>query len=177
MWVLRRGLDGLYGVCTVLAGICLAAIAAIILAGAIARLFGTLVPSASELSGYLVVASTFLGLAPTLRSGGHIRVELFASRLGPRARRWLEIWCLVAGLILIGFLAYASIELIVNSFTNHVTSSGLLPVPLWIPQVSMVLGLVVMAVALFELLVNTLAGHQPSYHELSIDVADQEGQP
>jgi TRAP-type C4-dicarboxylate transport system permease small subunit len=139
-------------------------------------LFGTLVPSASELRGYLVVASTFLGLAPTLRSGGHIRVELFASRLGPRARRWLEVWCLAAGLVLIGFLAYASIELVMNSFTYHVTSSGLLPVPLWIPQASMVLGLVMMAVALFELLVHTLAGHQPSYRDPSLDVVDQEGQ-
>lgn len=171
---LRRALTLLYGLCAVLAAICLAAIAAIILSGAIARQLGLVVPSANSIAGYLVAASTFLALAPTLRSGGHIRVELFASRLGSRARRWLEVWCLGLATVLVGYLAYASVLQVFNSYRFHSTSPGLLPIPMWIPQLPMAFGLAVMTVALLELLVGTLLGHPPDYTDPTMAVADEE---
>jgi len=171
---LHRALSALYGLCAVLAAVCLAAIAAIILAGAVARQFGLVVPSANAIAGYLVAASTFLALAPTLRSGGHIRVALFASRLGRRTRRWLEVWCLGLGTVLVGYLAYASVEQVMNSYRFHSTSPGLLPIPMWIPQLPMAFGLAVMTVALLELLMGTLAGRMPDYADPTMAVADEE---
>lgn len=172
--VLRRVLNAVYGLCAVLAALCLAAIAVIILAGAVGRLFGVVVPSANEIAGYLVAASTFLALAPTLRSGGHIRVELFCSRLGEHARRWLELWCLTIATLLVGYLAYASVELVMASYRYNTMSPGLLPVPLWIPQLGMMLGLVVTTLALLEALISTLAGRMPSYSDPTLAVSDEE---
>lgn len=174
MTTLRRVLDGLYGLCAVLAALCLAGIAVIILAGAIARQFGAVVPSANEIAGYLVAASTFLALAPTLRSGGHIRVELIASRVGHRLRRALEVWCLAVATALVGYLAYSSVEQVMNSYRFHVTSPGLLPIPMWIPQVAMALGLAVMTLALLELLVGTLKGRMPEYSDPAMASTDEE---
>lgn len=174
MKAVHRALTVLYGLCAVLAAVCLAGIATIILAGAIGRQFGVVVPSANSIAGYLVAASTFLALAPTLRSGGHIRVELFASRLAPGARRWLEVWCLGLAATLVAFLSYSSILEVFNSYRFHVTSPGLLPIPMWIPQLPMAFGLTVMTVALVELLLGVLVGHMPDYADPTMAVADEE---
>lgn len=161
--LLRRTLNGLYGLCAVLAAVCLAGIALIVLAGAIGRLIGVVVPSANAIAGYLVAASTFLALAPTLRSGGHIRVELFISRLGPRTRHWLEAWSLAVAMVLVGYLGYSGIEQVLNSYRFNSISPGLLPIPMWIPQSGMALGLVTMTIALADSLIVTLSGRMPEY--------------
>lgn len=162
---MRRILDGLYGLCAVLAALCLASITVVILAGAIGRLLGIVVPSANAIAGYLVAASTFLALAPTLRSGGHIRVELFASRLRPRARHILELWCLLWATVLVGYLAWSSLGQVMNSYNFHSVSSGLLAIPMWIPQSSMAFGLAVMTLALVESLIVALCGYAPVYRK------------
>jgi TRAP-type C4-dicarboxylate transport system permease small subunit len=163
--ILQRILKGLYGLCAVLSAACLASIAIVILAGAIGRFLGIVVPSANAIAGYLVAASTFLALAPTLRSGGHIRVELFASRLGPRTRHILELWCLVWATVLVAYLAWSSLGQVMNSYKFDSVSSGLLAIPMWIPQSSMAFGLAVMTLALVELLIATLCGQVPAYRD------------
>ena len=55
---------------------------------------GIVVPDAGDLAGYAMAASTFLALARTFRSGGHIRVNLVLLSIGPRAYG-LECWCLL----------------------------------------------------------------------------------
>ncbi|MDZ7810156.1 MAG: TRAP transporter small permease subunit [Arhodomonas sp.] len=57
------------------AALCLAAIAVLILAQTVGRVLGFSVPSANELAGFCVAASTFLALAHTLNHGGHIRAQ------------------------------------------------------------------------------------------------------
>ena len=53
-----------------LAGFCLVAIMLIILAQIVGRLFGFIVPSAEDFSGYALAAATFFGLAYTFHEGG-----------------------------------------------------------------------------------------------------------
>lgn len=160
---LRRALDVVYGACGVLSAICLALIAAVTLASVAARMLGLVVPSASAIGGYLMAATTFLALAPTLRSGGHIRVELLVSRLNERARRWVELWCLAAAALLVGYLAYAGCIQVMNAYRFGTTAPGLLAIPIWIPQSAMALGLVVMTLAVVDLLIGALLGHTPRY--------------
>src|SRR4051794_23834160 len=85
--IARRVLDRVYELSGCLAGLCLVAIAVLVLAQIVGRLLGILVPSADDFAGYAMGASVFLALAHTLRAGGHIRVSLIIDRLGPRARR------------------------------------------------------------------------------------------
>jgi hypothetical protein len=84
-------LDFLYKACGVLAAIALAGIAVLILAQIVGRFFGLLVPSANEIAGFLMAASSFLALGYAFRSGSHIRVTMLLSRLPVRARRALEL--------------------------------------------------------------------------------------
>ena len=93
---LRRGLDSFYAVCGFLAGTALVGIALCVLLQIVARLAGFVVTWTAEFAGYAMAASSFLALASTLRSGGHIRVDLLLIRLPRRARHAAELACLAA---------------------------------------------------------------------------------
>ena len=80
---MRALLDGLYRLCGILAGIFLVLIAVIILAQIGSRELNISLPSTDDLAGFTMAASAFLGLAPTLRSGAHIRVTLLIGFLPP----------------------------------------------------------------------------------------------
>lgn len=160
---MRIALDWLDRLCAGLAALAVATICLLTLASSIGRAFGVVVPSANELAGYAMAAASFLALAPTLRAGGHIRVQLLLGALPPAARRWLELWCIAMSLALVGYLAWWSVDLARQSYVFGDVSPGLLPVPLWIPQGLMALGAVTLALGLIEALVDCLRGRTPPH--------------
>lgn len=160
---MRAFLDRLYLASGVLAAAALAAIAVLVLSQTVGRLVGVLVPSANELAGYCVAASAFLGLAPTLNHGVHIRVRIVTQLLPRAVQRWLEGWCLLVGTVLAGFSAWFAIDLVVGSWRYGDVSPGLLAVPLWIPQLGMALGLVVFTLSLVDNLLRLVRGREPFY--------------
>jgi len=162
---MRRFLDGLYQTSGVFAAVALAAIAVLVLSQTLGRLLGVLVPSANELAGYCVAASAFLGLAPTLNDGGHIRVRLVADHVPPAVGWWLEAFCLAVGTGLAIFAAWYAVDLVVGSYRYGDVSPGLLAIPLWIPQTAMAAGLVIFAVSLIDNLLTLLRGGSPAYGE------------
>lgn len=114
--------------------------------------------SADEFAGYAMLASAFLALASTFGRGEHIRVTLFVQRLQGTPRRLAEIWCLSLGSLLTGYLAWFSIKLCWLSYEINDVSTGLIAIPLWIPQVGMAVGAVVLCIAAIEQLVVVATG-------------------
>jgi TRAP-type C4-dicarboxylate transport system permease small subunit len=159
----RAALELLYRTSGRLAGFFLVAIAVLALAQIGGRLLGFAAHSFDEFAGYCMAASSFLGLAYTLRANEHIRMALFLHRTRGRTRRALEIACLAAGGLLVGFFAWYTCDMTWFSFATHDVSQGLVPVPLWIPQSGMALGLVILLVALLDDLLVALTGGVPSY--------------
>lgn len=147
----------------VLAAICLISIALLTLAQVIGRAIGVMIIDAGEIAGYAMAASIFLALAYTLREGGHIRVSLLLSHVGPRFRRGLEIWCLLAFSAMAVFLCYASINFVHDSYTFGDVSTGMIVMPLWIPQLPMAIGIGLLALALIQETVRVIAGANPVY--------------
>jgi len=160
---MRAALERLYRISGQLAGFFLVAIAALSLAQIGGRLLGFAAHSFDEFAGYCMAASSFLGLAFTLRANEHIRMALLLHRARGRARRALELACLAAGVLLVGFFAWHTADMVRFSFVTHDVSQGLVPVPLWIPQLGMALGLAILLVALLDDLVAALTGGVPSY--------------
>jgi TRAP-type C4-dicarboxylate transport system permease small subunit len=161
----RAALDTLYRGSGLLAGFFLVAIAALSLVQIGSRLLGFAAHSYDEFAGYCMAASSFLGLAYTLRASEHIRMTLVLHRLRGGARRALEIACLAAAAVLTGFFAWYAADMTRFSYVTGDVSQGLVPVPLWIPQSAMAAGLAVLLVALADDLVRALAGRAPSYDE------------
>jgi TRAP-type C4-dicarboxylate transport system permease small subunit len=93
-----------------------------------------------------------------LRRGEHIRVTLFLQRLRGPARRLAELWCLGLGTLLSGYLAWFSVKLCWQSYEINDLSTGLIAIPLWIPQVGMAAGAVILCIAIVEQLVVVATG-------------------
>ena len=114
--------------------------------------------SADEFAGYAMLASAFLALASTFGRGEHIRVTLFLQRLQGTPRRLAEIWCLGLATLLSGYLAWFSVKLCWQSYEINDLSTGLIAIPLWIPQVGMALGAAVLFIAVVDQLVMVVSG-------------------
>ncbi|AKH19026.1 TRAP transporter small permease [Sedimenticola thiotaurini] len=160
---MRRLLDRLYLTAAAVAGLCLVLMALLILVQIVGRWFGVVVPSTEDFSGFLLAAASFLALAYTLRSGGHIRVSLVISHLHGRSRRLMEGVVLLLALVLVGYAAWSASQLVLESYRFQEVSQGYIPVLLWIPQLPMAVGLLVLEIALLDEWVLLLRGDQPRY--------------
>jgi len=160
---MRKTLEWFYSGSGVLAGVFLVLIAALSLAQICGRLLGFDAYSFDDFAGFCMAASSFLGLAHTYRRNEHIRVALVVDRFSGGTRRVLETLCLTASAFLIGFFAWYAIDMAWTSHVINDVSQGLIPVPLWLPQSGMALGLLIMAIALLDDLATVLARGMPSY--------------
>ena len=159
----RRLLDALYSGSAVLAGSIIVMTLVLVVVQMVSRLVRVTVPGVQDLAGYSLAATAFLALASTLRAGSHVRVNLLLAHLPPRAARLLDIWCCLLGVVVSGYIAYWSVDLVTDSYEFGEVASALLPVPLWIPRITMVLGTVVLTIAFVDELVHVLAGGRPRY--------------
>lgn len=160
---MRTFLDNLYRLSGFLAGLLVVFIFVVILAQIVGRQFGVAIPSANELSGFAMAGAVFLALAPALRAGAHIRVGVLIRRLQGRARRGLE-W-VVGGFSLLAS-SYATLQLwrlVQDSYRYGDLAPGLLPLPIWIPQSLLAVGLSIFTIALADTLVALLRGELPAY--------------
>jgi len=153
----RRLLDGLYDAAAYLAAFFMVGVLAMVLASVVGRLAGFNLRGSDAYAGYCMAAASFLALAHTLKRGEHIRVMLFLERFGGRLRRALEIWSHFAGAFFCGALAWFSVRLAWQSHTFNDVSQGNDATPLWIPQVAMAVGSIVLLVAMVDDLALLLA--------------------
>ncbi len=154
----RKALDGLYLLCGTIAACFLVAIAILVAISILSRMGGVYVPGLNEYAGYAMAASSFFALAHTFAHGGHIRVNLFVSRLRGVARRAGEIWCLAVASFLTSYLAYYLVEMTLVSYEYGDLSEGTDITPLWIPQTALAAGATVFAIAVIDRLVIVLTG-------------------
>lgn len=167
--ILRRGLDALYLAGGYLAALFLAGIALSIIAQVVGRYFRFVIDS-TEIAGFCLAASTFLGLAYTLRAGGHIRVTLVIRNATGIARRWVELWCIGFAAAAMAYFTYWAFDFVHFSWAFREISPGLMAVPFWIPRLGMATGLLLLTIALVDEFVAVLRGHEPSYEANAVRV-------
>jgi len=172
---MTRFLDRVFVAGGVLAAFFLAMIGVLVLAQILGRLLGILVPSADDFARLSMSASSFLGLAYTLRRGGHIRVSLVIDRLPPGLRRGTELFCMATATLLCGFFLAATLQMTIETYEFGEFTLGLVPVPKWIPQCGMVAGMTLLFLAFAEDLVRVLRGQPPVYATASGDDRLAEG--
>jgi TRAP-type C4-dicarboxylate transport system permease small subunit len=131
-----------------------------IMLGVAGRQFGFDVPGLDAYAGYSIAAALFLALPATLRTGDHIRVTLILNKLQGAPRKVAEYWCLLAATVMSLYLAWYALRLVGVSYLTHDISPASDMTPLWIPQLSMAIGAVGLAVAFIEDLVRKIAGEE-----------------
>jgi TRAP-type C4-dicarboxylate transport system permease small subunit len=152
----RKALDLLYDAAGYLAAFFMVGILAMVLASVIGRLVGFNLRGSDAYAGYCMAAASFLALAHTLKRGEHIRVTLFLDRFGGRFRRPLELWSHAAGTFFCAVLAIFGVRLVYMSRQFNDISQGNDATPLWIPQIGMALGAIVLFVAMADDFVLTI---------------------
>jgi TRAP-type C4-dicarboxylate transport system permease small subunit len=148
--MIRRSLDRLYGVAAWLAAFFMVATLAMVLTAIAGRWLHFHLPGTDAYAGYCMAASGFLALASTFRSGGHIRVTLIVERLTGRSRHGIELWALGMAVLLAALFAWFSVRLAYQSWDFNDISTANDATPLWLPQLSMALGTIILFVALLD---------------------------
>jgi len=146
----RKLLDALYDGAAALAAVFMIGLLAMVLLSIAGRQLHFHLPGTDAYAGYMMAAAGFLALAHTLKRGEHIRVTLLLAQLEGGRHRALELWALGASGLLAVLAAYYSVRLAWQSYTFHDVSTSNDATPLWIPQLTMALGTVVMAVAFVD---------------------------
>ncbi len=165
---MRPVLDKLYLASGVGASLFLIMILLLISAQMVARWSGAIITGAPDYTGYSMAAASFLGLPYALNKGSHIRVSLLLGALG-RYRRYGEIWCFAIGSYLSVFFAYYAIKSTRESFRFNDISQGQDASPIWIPQVAMCIGTVILAIAFVDHLMSLLFVGDHNIKEDSLD--------
>ena len=153
-------LHKLYTLSGWLSGVFLVLICLLVVAQIVARQFGGMVPSADEFAAYAMAASGFLALPYALQRGAHIRVELLYRLLPVRGRFFADVLSTSIGLAIAAYLAWYCALFVIESYQFNEVSSGLLPIPMWLPQLPMLLGTLVLVIAMAERLLLVCQGRR-----------------
>ncbi len=157
---MRKLLDRLYDGAAALAAVCMVGVLVMVLLAIAGRQLHFHLPGTDAYAGYLMAAAGFLALAHTLKRGEHIRVTLLLAALKGGWRRGMEIWALGAACLLALLVAAYSCRLAWQSRSFHDISTAADATPLWIPQLGMALGTVILAIAFIDELQLELRGRR-----------------
>ncbi|MCB1969999.1 MAG: TRAP transporter small permease [Geminicoccaceae bacterium] len=167
--VLRTALDALYRLCGAISAFFLLALLVIILLQIFARWTGQQFPGSADYAGYCMAAASFFALAYSLNDGAHIRVSLLLSRFSGQRRRMAEIWCVGVSTFLSCYFAWYAVKAVQVSRKIHDISQGQDATPMWIPQMAMAIGTVVLAIAFIDNLVKLLMGRETVIEDKAIE--------
>ncbi len=160
---MRRTLDRLYDVSGAMAALCLAGTCVVMLAQVIGREAGVLLRGADDITAWLCAAAAFLALGHTFRRGELVRMGLVLDKLAPATRWRFEVFALTITVAFLAYMLWSVVRFVIESWQINELAQGLLRVPLWIPQLTFVFGVLVFFIAVVDEYVTVLRREKPSY--------------
>src|SRR5205085_2273699 len=133
------------------------------LAQSFGREAGIFFRGADDIVSWLCAATAFLALGHTFRHGELVRVGLWLDMLSPRGRRRAELFALGLTSAFVIYMLYAVVRFVYESWKFKEVAQGLIPVPIWIPQLCFVFGVVIFLIAVLDELLRVLHGEKPTY--------------
>ena len=167
-----RFLDGLYTASGVVASLFLISILALIVAQMVARWTATTFSGAPNYAGYCMAATSFFAFAYALNRGAHIRVSILLKALGTK-QYWLELFCFTAGSVISTYVAWFAIR--ANRWPHKFNdiSQGQDATPIWIPQLAMSIGAVLLAICFWDNLLRLILLKE---HAIKTHAVGEEGE-
>jgi TRAP-type C4-dicarboxylate transport system permease small subunit len=162
----RRALTALYDVAAWLAAACVAGIFVLMIAQSVGRMAGWRVGGVNDVVSWLTAAAAFLAMAHAFKHGDFVRVTLLLEVLGARARRVFETGALAIAALAIGYLAFWAARFTWESREFGDMAGGLVVIPIWIPQLTFVVGALLFWLAVLDELLLVLKGEKPTYVRL-----------
>ena len=160
---IRRALEGLYLLGGTLAALCVLAILLLMIGASIGRIANWRVSWVNDVVSWLCAAAAFLGMAYSFRNGDFVRVTLVLESVSPAVRRRLEVGSLAVAAVAIGYLGFWAARFTYESWDFNDIAGNMVPIPIWIPQMSFVVGAAILVIAVIDECVGVLRGGKPSY--------------
>jgi|GEM_PF-500718 len=150
----------------IVASAALVFMAASVLAQIFGRAAGLSIVGADEMATYAMIVMLFSGLAHTHHHGAHLRVELVVEHFTNRTLVAVRAAALLVAIAFLSVFVWNTFGLSMTSLKRGSLASGLLPVPLWIPQSTLWLGAGLYWLMLVRSLADLLLyGHEPAAEE------------
>jgi TRAP-type C4-dicarboxylate transport system permease small subunit len=92
-----------------------------------------------------------------------VRVTLLLEKTSPRMRHWFEVVSLTVAVVAISYLGYWALRFTYQSWEFNDIAGNMVAIPMWIPQMSFVVGAVIFVIAVIDECVCVLRGGKPSY--------------
>lgn len=159
----RKLLGLLYDAAGYLAALFVFGIFAAMIAQTVLREVGRSTGGMDDLVSWMCAASFFLAMAHSFRHGDFVRVSLLIESLPARARRAFEAGALLVACLFSGYLAWWALRYVYESWQYKEMSTGVIIVPIWIPQLSFSIGAALLFIAVVEQLVEVIRGRKPVY--------------
>jgi TRAP-type C4-dicarboxylate transport system permease small subunit len=112
---------------------------------------------------YAIVAATFIGSAYVLMTRGHVNVDVLPLHVGPRLRYWLALF---TGLLAFGFVVVLFFLTAIywqQSWVKDWHSDTVWRAPLWVPYLSMPVGLGLLVLQYIAELLCLVTGRSPPF--------------
>jgi TRAP-type C4-dicarboxylate transport system permease small subunit len=159
----RRFLDGLYLMGGQLAALCVLTILILMIGASVGRVMNWRVSWVNDIVAWLCAAAAFLGMAYSFRNGDFVRVTLVLETVSAPIRRWLELISLSVATVAIGYLGFWAARFTWESYEFNDIAGNMVAIPIWIPQMSFVIGSAILVIAVIDECVCVFRGGKPSY--------------
>ena len=166
-----KGLDWVYRIGAAISGALLVFLCCLVLYSISSRMFGFYAGGATDVAGYVMATSTFMALAYTFRTKGHIRVALLIEFFTGKTRQYIEILCLAIMTGVSCFLAYYMIRLVYDSWDFGEHSEGADAILIWIPQLPVAIGATLLAISVLHTFIEGLF----NYDSINPETSGHEG--
>ncbi|WP_293452275.1 TRAP transporter small permease subunit [Planktotalea sp.] len=175
-----RTLDGVYFASGVVAAFFMVMILSLIVAQMVARWTGYALPGTTEFAGYAMAATSFFALSHAMMRGAHIRVSIILNA-NKFLKKWLDIFAVFGAAVIATYFARFAVkanffsemlndrtqgqdqipEWLVKLFQFDISGAleggeKLVYTPVWIPQLAMSIGTILLALALWDTLTRLL---------------------
>ena len=117
-----------------------------------------------------MASASFLAFANALNRGAHIRVAIVLNAVPKKIRRILEIWCFGIGAAVMWYFVFYAQKFVYWSWKFNDISQGQDRTPLWIPQMAMLIGAIILEIALTDNLIHLILKGE---HRITRDIAAQ----
>jgi TRAP-type C4-dicarboxylate transport system permease small subunit len=160
---MRRFLDRLYLGAAYVAACCVLLIMVLMIAQSVLREMRVRTGAVNDVVAWLCAAAAFFAMAHAFKHGDFVRVTLLLEKISVRAQKRFELAALSIAAVSVAYLAFWANRFTYESWVFNDIAQGMLPLPMWIPQLSFALGSILLLVAVIDELVLVLRGHRPSY--------------
>jgi TRAP-type mannitol/chloroaromatic compound transport system permease small subunit len=163
----RLWLERVYFGAAVLGATCIALICVLMVGQSLAREMGIATGAVNDIVSWLCAAAAFFTMAHAFKHGDFVRVTLFLEKMSDSTRRKFEIFSLLVATASVAYLTFWACSFTFQSWEFNELAQGLLPLPIWIPQISFALGSILLWVAVTDELIIVLRGGVPTFVRLA----------